>query len=58
MLISAAHAISSHIHLLPVVIPDYTLLEPITAVPEGGQAVPPLCMSLGQASDHRCNVLG
>lgn len=55
MLISTAtaHAITSHIHLLPVAIPDYTLLEPITAITGGGQAVPLLCVSLGQTSDHR-----
>lgn len=42
MLISsaAAHAITSPIHLFPVVILDYTFLEQITALTGGGLAVP------------------
>lgn len=41
MLISpaAAHAITSPIHLFPVVILDYTFLEQITVITGGGQAV-------------------
>lgn len=55
MLISsaAAHAITSPIHLFPVVILDYTFLEQITVITGGGQAVPPPRVSLDQSSDRR-----